>query len=91
MATSGRGSGVVGYKVQTAVDTKSQLIAAPEVTNQGHDRVWLANMAKQAEADTRMSALKVVALCRISYVLTNSRGSQFGRKVALVRQQNRTS
>jgi hypothetical protein len=61
MATSGRGSGIVGYNVQTAVDTRSQLIAAPEVTNQGHDRAWLANMAKQAEADTRMSALKVVA------------------------------
>jgi transposase len=46
MATSGRGSGMVGYNVQTAVDVKHHLIAAHEVTNQGHDRHQLANMAK---------------------------------------------
>ena len=33
MATSGRGSGVVGYNVQTAVDTEHHLIIAHEVTN----------------------------------------------------------
>ena len=38
MATSGRGTGIVGYNVQTAVDTKHHLIVAHEVTNIGHDR-----------------------------------------------------
>jgi hypothetical protein len=38
MATSGRGTGIVGYNVQTAVDTKHHLIVAHEVTNLGHER-----------------------------------------------------
>jgi hypothetical protein len=38
MATSGRGSGVVGYNVQVAVDTKHHLIVTHEVTNDGSDR-----------------------------------------------------
>ena len=38
MATRGRGSGMVAYNVQTAVDTKHHLIVAHEVTNAGHDR-----------------------------------------------------
>ena len=33
MATSGRGSGVVGYNVQVAVDTEHHLIVTHEVTN----------------------------------------------------------
>jgi hypothetical protein len=35
MATSGRGSGVVGYNVQVAVDTEHHPIVAHEVTNSG--------------------------------------------------------
>ena len=49
MATSGRGSGVVGYNVQVAVDTEHHLIVTHEVTNSGSDRAQLANMAKQAK------------------------------------------
>ena len=50
MATSGRGSGVVGYNVQVAVDTEHHLIVTHEVTNSGSDRAQLANVAKQAKA-----------------------------------------
>src|SRR5712664_4403063 len=38
MATSGRGTAIVGYNVQTAVDAKHHMIVAHEVTNVGHDR-----------------------------------------------------
>src|SRR5476651_91019 len=38
MATSGRGTGMVGYNVQTVVDTQHHMIVAHEVTNVGHDR-----------------------------------------------------
>src|ERR1700726_4783965 len=49
MATSGRGSGVVGYNVQVAVDTEHHLIVTHEVTNTGSDRSQLAKMAAQAK------------------------------------------
>ena len=48
MATSGRGTGMVGYNVQTSVDTKHHLIVAHEVTNDGHDRTHLSKMALQS-------------------------------------------
>jgi len=48
MATSGRGTGIVGYNVQTAVDTQHHMIVAHEVTNVGHDRTQLTNMATAA-------------------------------------------
>ena len=50
MATSGRGSGVVGYNVQVAVDTEHHLIVTHEVTNVGNDTSQLAHMGKQAKA-----------------------------------------
>jgi transposase len=61
MATSGRGTGMVGYNVQTAVDAKHHLIVAHEVTNQGHDRAQLYNMATQAKEAMGVKALEVVA------------------------------
>jgi len=61
MATSGRGTGMVGYNVQTAVDTKHHLIVAHEVTNVGHDRTQLSSMAKQAQAATGTGQLTVLA------------------------------
>jgi transposase len=61
MATSGRGSGVVGYNVQVAVDTEHHLIIAHEVTNSGSDRAQLANMAKQAKDVLGVDELEAVA------------------------------
>jgi transposase len=61
MATSGRGSGVVGYNVQTAVDTKHHLIVAHDVTNVGTDRSQLARMAKETKATLETDNLDVVA------------------------------
>ncbi len=61
MATSGRGSGVVGYNVQVAVETEHHLIVAHEVTNSGSDRAQLANMARQAKAVLQAEKLDAVA------------------------------
>jgi transposase len=61
MATSGRGSGVVGYNVQVAVDTEHHLIVTHEVTNTGSDRSQLANVAKAAKAVLQVDKLEAVA------------------------------
>jgi transposase len=61
MATSGRGTGMVGYNVQTAVDAKHHLVVTHEVTNQGHDRTQLHNMASQAKEILEVDELEVVA------------------------------
>jgi transposase/macrodomain Ter protein organizer (MatP/YcbG family) len=61
MATSGRGSGVVGYNVQVAVDTDHHLIIAHEVTNSGSDRAQLANIASQAKEVLGVDELQAVA------------------------------
>ena len=61
MATSGRGTGIVGYNVQTAVDTKHHLIVAHEVTNVGHDRSQLATMAEQTQEALGTKDLTVIA------------------------------
>ena len=56
-----RGSGMVGYNVQSAVDSQHHLIIAHEVTNVGSDRAQLAKMAKQAKAVLGRDKLDVVA------------------------------
>jgi len=61
MATSGRGSGVVGYNVQVAVDTQHHLIITHEVTNVGSDRAQLADMAKKTKATLDATNLDVIA------------------------------
>ena len=61
MATSGRGTGMVGYNVQTAVDTKNHLIVSHEVTNIGHDRTQLASMSAQAQEAIGKIDITVVA------------------------------
>jgi len=61
MATSGRGSGVVGYNVQVAVDTEHHLIVTHEVTNDGSDRAQLANVASQAKEALGADKLEAVA------------------------------
>jgi transposase len=60
MATSGRGSGIVGYNVQASVDTKHHLIVAHDVTNEGTDRTQLSPMAKQTKAVLETDRLDVV-------------------------------
>jgi transposase len=61
MATSGRGTGIVGYNVQTAIDTENHLIVAHDVVSQGHDRAQLASMAEKAKEATAKEALQVLA------------------------------
>jgi len=61
MATSGRGSGVVGYNVQVAVDTAHHLIVTHEVINVGTDRSQLAHIAKETKATLEVEKLDVVA------------------------------
>ncbi len=61
MATSGRGSGMVGYNVQTVVDTENHLIVTHEVTNVGTDKSLLSHMAKRTKAALETDVLEVVA------------------------------
>ncbi len=61
MATSGRGSGVVGYNVQAAVDTEYHLIVAHDVINVGNDRAQLADISNKAKAELEVEHLDVVA------------------------------
>ena len=61
MATSGRGSGIVGYTVQAAVDTEHHLIVAHQVTRVGHDRAQLAPMASKAKTAMSVERLDILA------------------------------
>ena len=61
MATSGKGTGVVGYNVQMAVDAEHHLIVAHEVTNIGSDRSQLTSMGHKAQEATGCDELTVLA------------------------------
>ena len=79
MATSGRGSGVVGYNVQVAVDIKNHLIVTHEVTNVGSDRSQLANVANERRPFCRlissMPSPIVATSTAMRYWLVIARGS----------------
>jgi len=61
MATSGRGSGVVGYNVQVAVEIDHHLIVAHDVIQSGSDRAFLAQMADKAKKALDVDELDVIA------------------------------
>jgi transposase len=61
MATSGRGTGMVGYNVQASVDTEHHLIVAHEVISEGHDRSQLAPMAQLTQETLQTDDLRVLA------------------------------
>jgi dihydropteroate synthase len=65
MATSGRGSGVVGYNVQIAVEANHHLIVMHEVTNDGTDRSQLSHVAN--ETKTALGAEKLDAVADRGY------------------------
>jgi transposase len=56
-----RGTGIVGYNVQTAVDTQHHLIVSHTVTNAGSDRSQLSTMALQAQTALASEDLSVIA------------------------------
>lgn len=56
-----RGTGTVGYNVQTAVDALHHLIVDHQVTNVGSDRGQLAEMAQRARTTMQAEHLEVVA------------------------------
>ena len=61
MATSGRGSGVVGYTVQAAVKIDHHLIVAHNVVQTGSDRAQLVPMRQKAKEALGVDELDAVA------------------------------
>jgi transposase len=61
MATSGRGSGIVGYNVQSVVDAEHHLIVAHDVITTGSDRQQLVAMSEKAKAALGVERLEMLA------------------------------
>jgi transposase len=61
MASTGRGTGIVGYNVQAVVDTEHHMIVAHDVVNVGHDRTQLASMARLGRAAVGGKPITVLA------------------------------
>jgi len=61
MATSGKGTGIVGYNVQIAVDAEHHLIVAHDVTNVGSDRAQLTAMSRKAREASGCEEVTVLA------------------------------
>jgi transposase len=61
MATSGRGSGIVGYNVQSAVDAEHHLIVAHDVVMAPTDRNQLTSISAKAKDAMGLERLDVLA------------------------------
>ena len=61
MATSARGSGLVGYNVQAAVDIENHLIIEHDVTNDTTDRAQLFNITRKAKDTLGHKHISVIA------------------------------
>jgi len=61
MATSGRGSGIVGYNVQSVVEAEHHLIVAYDVVMTGSDRQQLVAMSAKAKAAMGVESLEMLA------------------------------
>lgn len=61
MTSAGRGTSIVGYNLQTAVDAQHHLIVAHELLNIGSDRAQLSTMSAKAKQAMGVDALDAIA------------------------------
>jgi transposase len=61
MTSAGRGTSIVGYNLQAAVDAEHHLIVAHELLNIGSDRAQLSSMAAKAKDAMGVDALDAIA------------------------------